>query len=398
MTTLADRWGIHPSQSWLHGRQPEHPVSFDEEHGTWDVYGYAEAVEILGDHKRFSSDFSTVFPGMADESQSAGNILQMDPPDHRKLRTLVSHAFTPKMVADLEPRIAELTGELLDNVAGRDEFDLVTELAYPLPVIVIAELLGVPGSDRELFRKWADLLFTDPEPLSLNDEDGEQMRRFEKQQEELQPMLDYLHAHAAERRRHPREDLLSKLVQAEVDGEQLTDLQVVNFANILLLAGHITTTMLLGNTVLCLDGNPDQAERVRADRRLVPSAIEESLRLLSPFAQVARVTTIEVELGGRKIPPNQVLMVWLSAANHDVRQFDRPDVFDPARDPNPHLAFGRGVHFCLGAPLARLEGRIAMNVLLDRFPTLRTDPANPPSFMVAPSTLGVRHLPLRTQA
>jgi hypothetical protein len=220
---------------------------------------------------------------------------------------------------------------------------------------------------------------------------------FETLMAKWRPMLDYLHDHAVERRRHPREDLLSRLVQAEVDGERLTDKQVVNFANVLLFAGHISTTMLLGNTVLCLDSFPAQQDRVRADRSLVPTALEESLRFLTPFAETMRVTTADVTLGGQHIPGNSMIQLWLAAANRDPRVFARPHEFDAGRDPNPHTGFGRGIHFCLGAPLARLEGRIVLNLLLDRFRALRTDAGNRPEFVSSPDFTGVRTLPLLTK-
>ncbi|WAS96660.1 cytochrome P450 [Nannocystis poenicansa] len=205
--------------------------------------------------------------------------------------------------------------------------------------------------------------------------------------------LAYLAAHATERMQRPREDLLTKLVQAEVDGERLTSNEVVNFATVLLIAGHITTTMLLGNTVLCLDAHREHMARVRADRRWLPGAIEESLRFLSPFAAVGRATTVETELGGARIPADKLLMVWIAAANRDERQFARPDEYDPTRDPSPHVAFGRGIHVCLGAPLARLEGRVALGILLDRFPDLRVDPEGP-EFIPSPNMTGARKLPL----
>jgi hypothetical protein len=393
----AGNWAIHPEQFWMRGEKPEQFVQFDEKAGFWNVYGYPETVQILSDPRTFSNDTSRIFPGAKDNPLDEGNILQKDPPVHRKLRSLVSHAFTPKIVADLKPRIAALTHELLDAAADRGELELVADLAYPLPVIVIADLLGVPSSDRELFRKWADVMISQQSSdFTMNDESGEQAKRFEEGIEKIRPMLDYLAEHAAERRRQPRPDLLTQLVEAQVDGERLTDNEVVNFASILLLAGHITTTMLLGNTVLCLDANPEQAERVRENRALVPAAVEESLRILTPFAVMARATTRDVEIGGQKVPADQLLMVWIAAANRDQRQFDRPDVFDPTRDPNPHVGFGRGIHFCLGAPLARLEGRVAINILLDRFPALRTNPDNPPVFLAASTMTGVRTLPLLT--
>ncbi|MGP4019061.1 cytochrome P450 [Saccharopolyspora sp. 5N708] len=397
MTAHTERWDSFPQLPWLHGQQPQQAVRFDEELGVWNVYGHQEAVEVLSDPHTFSSDVGRLLPIELDESLVEGDLTQLDPPVHRKLRRLVSHAFTPKIVADLEPRIAALTHELLDAVADRQRIELVADLAYPLPVVVIAELLGVPSSDRELFRKWAEEQLSGGSQLSVVDDQGEQQRRLEAQGASFTQIIDYLRGHAAERRRHPRQDLLTQLVQAEVDGERLTDNEVVNFANLLLAAGHITTTMLLGNTVLCLDANPQQAARVRADRALVPGAIEESLRLLTPFALTYRATTAEVELDGQRVPADQVLSVWLSAANRDGRQFADPDAFDPTRDPNPHLGFGRGIHFCLGAPLARLEGRIALNILLDRFPQLSTDPDNAPTFMPGTDMIGANSLPLLTR-
>ena len=396
MTTIADTWGLHEGHFWLRGRRPDQPVRFDEVTGMWNVYGYPEALRILGDPKTFSSDTSRVVPEVARPADRS--LTQLDPPMHGKLRKLVSHAFTPKVVADLEPRIAALTNELLDAVADPGRMELVADLAYPLPVIVIAELLGVPSSDRHLFKQWVDRMLENSQQFSLVDRSEEQERNLAVAMEQVKHLTGYLGEHAAERRLRPRADLLTKLVEAEVDGERLTQAEVVNFANILLLAGHITTTMLLGNTVLCLDAQPERLARVRADRSTIPAVIEESLRFLSPFAALGRVTNVDVELGGRHVPADQLLMVWIAAANRDPRQFADPDVFDPTRDPNPHLGLGRGIHFCLGAPLARLEGRVALDILLDRFPNLRVDPDEPPLFIPSPNMTGVRKLPLLTAA
>ncbi|MEO3868505.1 cytochrome P450 [Nonomuraea sp. B12E4] len=398
MTDIANRYKIPEQLFWLHGSRKEQAVEHDAAAGMWNVYGYPEVHEILSDPATFSSNTMRVVPesvrkGMEDFSLE-GFITQIDPPEHGKLRKLVSSAFTRKVVADLEPRIASVTHELIDAAKDRGgRFELVADLAYPLPVIVIAELLGVPSSDRALFKKWADALFQRDTKVSLNpDED-----RSADMQAVMKPwheMSDYLAAHAAERRRQPRADLLTRLVEAEVDGERLPDGQVVNFAIVLLLAGHVTTTMLLGNTVLCLDAHPEQQDKVRADRSLIPAVIEESLRMFTPFALLGRATTRETVLGGVTIPADQAVMAWIGAANRDPRQFPDPDTFEPGRDPNPHLAFGRGIHFCLGAPLARLEGRVAMDILLDRFPALRTDPQDPAVFIPTPSLTGVRRLPL----
>jgi cytochrome P450 len=204
----------------------------------------------------------------------------------------------------------------------------------------------------------------------------------------------YVAEHAAERRKKPREDLLSALVEAEIDGRPLTDDQVVNFAFPLLIAGHLNTTLLLGNTVLCLDEFPGVQDRVRADRSSLPAVIEESMRFLTPFAALMRATTREVELAGETIPADQILLTWLGAANRDPRVFADPDTFDPDRGSGVHLAFGRGIHYCLGALLARVEGRVVLNILLDRYRSLRTIPDEPAEFLAAALLTGVRKLPL----
>lgn len=399
-TALPQAWTVHEGQFWLRGEHPQNPVEHKPELGTWNVYGHPEALAILTDPETFSSTTTRVVPEetLGDLKElTAGNLLQMDPPLHNKMRKLISRAFTPKFVADLEPRIAELTHELLDEAAGRDRLELVADLAYPLPVIVIAELLGVPASDRNLFREWVDGLFDSKEEFSLTDDSEEAKQRLKDQLAMSRRFTDYLGEHAEDRRRHPREDLLTKLVEAEVDGERLTHTEIVNFAQVLLLAGHITTTMLLGNTVLCLDLFPEWHERVRTDRSLLSPVIEESLRFLSPFSLVARVTNRDVRVGGTTIPADQMVLVWLAAANRDPRAFDEPDTFDPLRKnlSHTHLAFSRGIHFCIGAPLARLEGRVAMSILLDRYPTVRTIPEEPPTFQPNPAMTGVKTLPLK---
>ncbi|CAM5563168.1 cytochrome P450 [Streptomyces aurantiogriseus] len=395
MTGPVDQWDMHPQHFWLRGTQPEHPVEYDESVGMWHVYGHPEALEILGDPATYSSAVAARF-APAEQAAVAfdGNLTQTDPPEHQKLRKIVSRTFTHKMVAGLEERIRDLTHELLDQVEG-DTFDLAEALAYPLPVIVICDLLGIPRSDRDQLKAWADQSLAARGQLTTRQGDAAQERSLDDQAEAAMEMGFYFLERVAERRRSPGDDLLTRLIEAEVDGERLTDRQIVNFTNLLMFAGHITTTMLLGNTILCLDAFPDADARVRKDRALVPTLIEESLRYLSPLAAGYRLTTRDVELAGRRIPEGQVLEVWFSAANRDARVFTDPDVFDPARDPNPHLGFGRGIHFCLGAPLARLEGRIALGILLDRFAELRTDPADRPTFLTPPDFTGVWSLPLR---
>jgi cytochrome P450 len=395
MTSLIDRWNIHPGHRWLRQRG-ENEIEKDEETGVWNVYGYPECQDILADYKTYSSNTARLLPVTVDEQLIVGDLSQMDPPRHRSFRQLVSFAFTPKLIGAMEPRITTITAELLDAVDGKPEIELVADLAYPLPVIVIAELLGVPASDRDMFRTWADNIIESFSGFSFLADSDAGEKNIREGTERMQPLLEYLAGHLQERRRHPREDLLSHLANAEIDGQRLTDQEAVNVANIMLVTGHITTSMVLGNTVLCLDGHPEQVERVREDRALVPGAIEEAMRFLSPSTVLTRATNAESEIAGRTVPQDQMLFLWLAAANRDPRQFADPARYDPSRDPNPHFGFGRGIHFCIGAGLARLEGRIALNALLDRFPVLRTEQHNPPAFFETPDMIGVCKLPLRT--
>jgi cytochrome P450 len=355
--------------AWLESRRQRGQVHYDDRQQCWRVLGYPEASTVLSDPARFSSDLGDLMPKQEDmELFSKGNFVRMDPPRHRKLRGIVSQAFTPKVVAGLAPRIAEVTTELLDATGGSTRLDLIDELAYPLPVIVIAELLGIPTSDRAVFQRWADALFSrtnvDPEQPLTSNANEEALRAIAPT---LREMNTYILEFIRTRRANPRDDLTSKLVRAEVDGERLDDEEIIGFVGLLLLAGHITTTATLGNTIVSFDEHPEAVAEVRADPTLLPSAIEEVLRFRTPFPRLARRATAEVEVGGVVIPRDGLITPWLTAVNRDDRVFAQPNRFDIHRKPNPHLTFGHGIHFCLGAPLARLEGKIALTILLERY-------------------------------
>jgi cytochrome P450 len=385
--------GAHPllqDLEWYRTMRDTDPVSWDAKTKTWNAYRYKDVATVLADYRTFSSDFSEVFPDRAGlkEELSEGNILAMDPPRHHQLRSLVSRAFSPRAIARLEARIGELTEELLDQIRGRSRIELVSGLAYPLPVTVIAELLGVPADDRPRFKVWADAL------LARDTIDPTDKAAIEAAAVDLRKFHDYLREHMARRRVEPRQDLLSDLIAAEIDGQRLNDQEIVGFGTILLLAGHITTTLLLGNTLLCLDEHPQAQDALRADPAAIPLAIEEVLRYRSPVTRTTRVTTTEVRLGHQVIAPGQLVNVWLLSANHDEREFQNPDDFVVDRHPNPHVAFGKGIHFCIGAPLARLEGRVALGVLLRRFSRLRVDPEQPLEPYANPGFSGSRTLHL----
>ena len=351
--------------AWLEDSRARGQVHFDDKAQCWQVLGHPETSAILSDPAMFSSDLTALQPKQNDlELFQRGNFVQMDPPQHHKLRTLVSQAFTPRVVAGLEPRIAELTTQLLDQVGER--FDLIDALAYPLPVVVIAELLGIPPSDRGLFREWADVLLgQEVDPDQAVAEVSEQAVKAVAPT--MRQMNAYFLDYIKSRRANPGTDLTSKLVQAEVDGERLADEEIVGFVGLLLIAGHITTTATLGNSLVSFQDNPEAAAQVRADPMLLPAAIEEVLRVRTPFPRLGRITKVDAEVGGVLIPAGQIVMPWLAAANRDQRVFTEPNRFDIHRKPNPHLSFGHGVHFCLGAPLARLEARVAMRLLLQRY-------------------------------
>jgi cytochrome P450 len=356
---------------WLREMRDEHPVWRDA-YGIWHVFRYADVHRAISEPQVFSSNTARVVP--AGQRLSAGNLLQTDPPRHHTLRRLVGAAFSPRVVTGLAVRIAEVTHELLDATGGAAELDLVPTLAYPLPVTVIAELLGLPTSDRELFRSWADRLF---EQDTADPNDPELARKID---DATADMLAYLAEHCTDRRANPRQDLISRLATVEADGERLSDEEVVNFSVVLLLAGHITTTALLGNIVLCVDEYPNVWAELHADRSLVEATIEEVLRYRSSFTQVGRVTMADTELGGRVIPADAIVTPWLLSANRDEREYSDPDRFDVHRLGNHHLAFGHGIHFCIGQLLARVEARVAVGVLLDRYAEIRLDPGVPLEF------------------
>jgi cytochrome P450 len=394
VVSAIERWDIHPEIPWLRGIRPDPEVEYNEQLHAWCVYGYQDVLDIISDPKTFSNRTAPLAAVQLDDAYLEGDMTQMDPPENVKFRKLISSAFTPKLIASLESRVTAITDELLDTMTGKDRIDLVADLAYPLPVIVIAELLGVPTGDREMFIHHSTKVIEQMNGLSFLAEGGQQ--DVDDAVEQFQPMMEYMRGQVAERRGRPRDDVLSRLSTAEVDGERLNDNEVVNMALLLLGAGHLPNTLMIGNAVVCLEADPEQFARVRKDRSLVPGAIEEVLRILSPSSVLSRRTMAEVEIAGVRIPAEQMVLPWLGAANHDPRRFENPEVFDVTRSPNPHLGFGHGAHYCVGSHLARLEGRIALNRLMDRCPELYVDPNDPPVFFPTQDLIGVQSLPIRS--
>lgn len=286
-----------------------------------------------------------------------------DPPQHTKLRALISRAFTPRVIANLEPRIRQLSRELLEPAIERGEFDLAAEYAVPLPMKVIAELIGIPASDWLRFKRWSDSILKLSYARAGGEEAAQAAAEFMSVTAE---MNEYLGAMIAALNASPKDNLISRLVAAEVDGERLTQDEILGFFQLLVVGGQETTANLINNAMICLMDNPGELARLKTDLGLLPSAIEEVLRFRSPLQWVMRTPKHDLDWRGELIPAGKLVLTMIGSANRDPRQFMEPGRFDITRDPNPHLAFGLGSHFCLGAPLARLEARIALADLLGR--------------------------------
>jgi cytochrome P450 len=305
------------------------------------------------------------------------HMLNKEADDHRRLRSLVSKAFTPKVIQNMRPRIAQIADELLNKVAGSGGMDLVAEYAFPLPITVIAELLGIPVEDRDKFRRWSNAVVT---PALTPDEQQESLRR-------LQELVAYMQQKVQERRLNPGSDLLSGLIFAEEQGDRLNESELFSMLTLLIVAGHETTVTLISNAVLALLQNPTQLASLKQDFSKMQMAIEELLRYDSPVERaLTRWVAKDVELGGQQFHRGEVVILILGSANRDERRFADPAVLNLDRQPNPHLAFGKGAHYCLGAPLARLKAEISLSALFQRFPDLRLD--------ITPSELEWRDVPL----
>ncbi len=311
------------------------------------------------------------------------SMLIMDPPDHTRVRKLVNKAFTRKRIAALRDHIEAIVRELADEAQAKGTFDLIHDVAEPLPAIVIAELLGVPVEDHRQFRQWSSAMingFASP---------SAEMRATGS--ESARQIFDYLADIIAARRRAPREDLISAMISAQEESDALTDAELLATANLLLLAGHETTTNLIGNGTLALLREPDQWRRLCNEPALLPTAIDELLRYDGPVQATVRVALEDVAIDDHMIPQGSLVLVSIGSANHDPDMFEDPDRLDLARDPNPHLAFGFGTHFCLGAPLARLEAQLAFDMLTKRFPGLSLV-EDPPVYRANPVLRGLTSL------
>src|SRR5262245_966591 len=353
---------------------------FDEPLRPWALMKYEDVYSALRDHETFSS-----------ENRRAGQfgpklvLIQDDPPRHTRFRRLVNKAFTLKRVEALAPWIAGVANELLNEV-GAGEVDIVQSYSIPLPVKVIARLLGIPGEDYVTFKRWSDAFLA---AVSMPPE---------QRMQNIMEMVGYFGQMAAARRAHGADDLISALVEADVEGEALEDWEILGFCILLLIAGNETTTNLLGNMLHALSARPDLWRRLREDRSLVETVIEESLRYESPVQRLVRWTPRDVEISGVRMNRGDRVTIFYGAANRDPRAFADPDDFRLDRDLRNHVGFGAGIHYCLGAPLARAEARISLNAFLDRFPTLGRGREEAVRQTESPVVFGFKQLPLTLHA
>jgi cytochrome P450 len=332
------------------------------------VARYADAVAVLHDHEHFRSE-SPWSPNNQGPFAGSFDILGSDPPRHTRLRRIISRAFTPRRVRDLEPRIREFARASLDTAARKGEFDIMSELANVVPVQVIAEMLGVPPERHGTFKDWSGRI-VDASTKLVPGAPAMAAATAADAIEAVESAASYFTEEIKKRRKRPGPDLVSALVAAHDEAEALTATELVQFAVTLLLAGSETTTNLIGNGTLALIRHRDQFDRLRQEPSLLPSAIEEMLRFDSPVQSTGRFSRNDVELGGTQIAGGTVVFVINAAANRDPAKFPNPDEFDIARTPNDHLAFGNGIHFCIGATLARLEAEIVFDEMLKRIPHL----------------------------
>ncbi|MBV9615392.1 MAG: cytochrome P450 [Ktedonobacteraceae bacterium] len=361
-----------PAKFYTHLREQEPLTCVDDFLGrgkAWILTDYEDAMTVLKD-PRFTKDRRKILAQEGGQSPLLEgpflalmqNMITVDPPDHTRLRGLVSKAFTPRMIEQLRPRIQQITDELLDAVHERGEMDLINDFAYPLPITVICEMLGIPVEDRQQFRVWTQAMVNS----------GEKMVQEAMIVSSIETFLDYIRTLLDKKRAHPGNDLISDLVRVEEDGDMLSENELISMIFLLIVAGHETTVNLIGVGTLILLQHPDQLQRLQKDPSLIPTAVEELLRYASPVnLSDERWATEDIPMYGKVIRKGEIVYASLIGANTDRQQFHNPEELDIARRENQHLAFGKGIHYCLGAPLARLEGQIAFDTLIRRMPNLR---------------------------
>jgi cytochrome P450 len=360
-----------PFYSWLRNEAPVYQIALPQKQSAWIVARYDDVTALLKDERFIKNRYNAMssdqiakqpwIPGFLKVIEL--NMLSLDDPDHARLRGLVHKAFTPRLLENMRDRIDGITNDLLDAAEQKGQMDLIHDLALPLLVTVIADMLGVPGEDRHKFHRWSQAMIAGSAASNV----GRLLM--------IPPILaflSYIRKLVRIRRENPQDDLTSGLIQAQEAGDQLSEDELVGMIFLLLIAGHETTVNLIGNGTLALLKNRDQMERLHHDPSLIKPAVEELLRYTSPVEMAdERFAREDVTIAGVTIPRGAMVYGGIASANRDESQFPNPDVLDITREPNRHLAFSQGIHYCLGAPLARMEGEIAINTLLRRMPDLR---------------------------
>lgn len=385
MFELDPGWFLNP-YPWLEAMRRDSPITRDDGSGLWSVFRYADVDRTLSDHGRFGAG-STNHNGYGwTAAPIASSVLAVDPPAHTRLRAMIAGPFAAHAIADLEPRIRAVAATLFDPVTRHGSMDVISDIAGPLPVAVLAEIFAIPSADRVRFRAWCGALVGLPDPFAPGKPPDEALE---------QDVARYFLHLIAERRLRPGPDLVSTILQAEVDGDRLTDREILGTCLLLLVMGSQATTNLIGNAVLCFLEFPEATARLVSEPEELPVALEEVLRFRSPVRTVLRVAKENLSISGQSIPKGDGILAWIASANRDEDRFDDPARFIADRSPNPHLAFGGGVHESLGAPLARLEARIALEALLARCARFRRRPSHEPMEPLASLVLqGVHHLPI----
>ena len=377
----------YPTYHRLRAEDPVHhsPLGF------WVLTRYEDVVASLRDPRLAKEAIATfVAERLGITPLGIGlSMLDRDPPDHTRLRGLVSKAFTPRVVDVLRPHIQQIVDGLLDRAEARGAMDLIEDFAYPLPVIVICEMLGVPVEDRDRFKTWGLDIARGLDAVLL----GPESEVVKRSSASRMALADYFRGLIAERRAAPRADMLSDLIAAEEAGDTLTENELLATCILLLVAGHETTVNLIGNGSLALLRHPDQLQRLRDTPGLIGAAVEELLRFDGPVQRTARIPSEDITIGGKRIPKGDMVMPFIGAADRDPAQFPEPDRLDIGRADNRHIAFGWGIHFCLGAPLARVEGQIAINTLVRRLPKLALA-TDAPAFRQSLTLRGLTALPV----
>jgi cytochrome P450 len=389
ISMYADDHSLNPlewhrrSLEWCREMRANQPISYSDEYG-WLVFPYKESVQVYTDYANYSSEYRRA---PSDEQEEARSIISMDPPRHQQLRSILTQAFSARKIAQMEPQIQKIADNLLEKIQAQGQADFMEEFAFPLPVIVIAEMLGLPGEDWPLFKQWTDA-----------------QTQGESQPGSDQELAAYFFKSVEQRRRQPDQSLISLLLSAEVDGQHLTPAELFSFFLTLLVAGNVTTTNLLGNAMMTFSLFPSALDQLRQNPTQLTSAIEEILRYMGPARVLphnligSRIAQADMDLAGHHIRKGDVVRPIVLSSNFDEQHFDEPEKFKIDRSPNRHFSFGHGIHFCLGAPLARLEARVVLAAMLKRFSAWEIQHPDRLQQIDTDLIFGVKNLPMTFQS